>query len=130
MIERRSTPTDAARHPAVLLEDRLALIGREELQGRREVLEVEQRQLVVVAVLEDQRQDRGLRLVEIEDLAEQQRPERMDGRPDLRPERAREGEELDRVAGRLERPVESRRPLLDLGIRGIAGRSPCPTRRP
>ena len=44
MIERRSTPTDARRHPAVLLEDRLALVGRQELQRRREVLEIEQRQ--------------------------------------------------------------------------------------
>ena len=47
----------------------------EELQRRREVLQVEQRQVVVVAVLEDQREDRGLGLVEVEDLAEEQRPE-------------------------------------------------------
>ena len=63
------------RHPAVVGQDRLALVRREELQGRREVLQVEQRQVVVVAVLEDQRQDRGLGLVEAEDLAEQERPE-------------------------------------------------------
>ena len=73
-----------ARHPAVVGEDRLALVRREELERRREVLQVEQRQVVVVAVLEDQRQDRGLGLVEVEDLAEQERAERMDGRPDLR----------------------------------------------
>ncbi len=78
-----------ARHPAVVGQDRLALVGREELQGRREVLEVEQRQVVVVAVLEDEGEDRGLRLVEVEDLAEQQRPERVDRRPDLGAELAR-----------------------------------------
>ena len=82
-IERSSTPTDAARHAAVLGEDRLALVRREELERRREVLEVEQRQVVVVAVLEDEREDRGLGLVEVEHLAEQQRPERVDRRPDL-----------------------------------------------
>ena len=80
-----------ARHPAVVGQDRLALVGRQELQRRREVLEVEQRQVVVVAVLEDQGEDRGLRLVEVEDLAEQQRPERVDRRPDL-------GAELSRSA--------------------------------
>ena len=66
-------------HPhSVVGQDRLALVGREELQGGREVLEVKQRQAVVIAVLEDQREDRGLGLVEIEDLAHQQRAEGVD----------------------------------------------------
>ena len=72
----------------------------EELEDRGEVLEVEQRQVVVVAVLEDQRQDAGLGVVEVEDLAEQQRPEGVDRRPHLRAELARQRDELDRVAGR------------------------------
>jgi hypothetical protein len=41
------------RHPAVVGEDRLAVVGRQELQRRREVLQVQQREIVVVAVLED-----------------------------------------------------------------------------
>ena len=82
----RPTP---ARHAAVLLEDRLALVRGQELERRREVRQVEQRQLVVVAVLEDEREDRGLGLVEVEHLAQQQRPERVDRGAHLRPERAR-----------------------------------------
>ena len=96
------------RHPAVLGEDRLALVRREELEGRRQVLQVEQRQVVVVAVLEDQREDRCLGLVEIEDLAEEQRPERADGGPDLRPELAAEatGTRPDGRTHRTARPSD------------------------
>ena len=111
-----------ARHPAVVGEDRLALVGRQELERRLEVLEVEQRQVVVVAVLEDQGEDRGLGLVEVEDLAEQQRPERVDRRPDLGAELARQRQELDRVAGRLERPAERRDALDDLRVGRVARR--------
>ena len=78
-----------ARHAAVVGEDGLALVGREELERGGEVLEVEQRQAVVVAVLEDQGQDRGLGLVEVQDLAHQQRAERVDRGPDLGAELAR-----------------------------------------
>ncbi len=92
----------------------------EELERRRQVLEVEQRQVVVVAVLEDEGEDRRLRVVEVEDLAEQQRPERMDGRPDLGAELPRQRQELDRMTRRHERPVERRHPLDDLGVRRIA----------
>jgi len=107
-------------------ERRLALVRREELQGRREVLEVEQREAVVVAVLEDDREDRGLRLVEVEDPAEEQRSEAVDGRPDLRPELARQRQVLGRMAGRLERPGKRARPLDDLRVGRVAGgRDPC-----
>ena len=98
-----------ARHPAVVGQDRLALVGAEVLQGRRQVGQVEQRQGVVVAVLEDERQDRGLGVVQVEHLAQQQRAEAVDGRPDLGAELAAQRQELDRMAGRLERPVEARR---------------------
>ena len=94
----------------------------EELEGRRQVLEVEQRQVVVVAVLEDQREDRGLGVVEVQDLAEQQRPERVDRRPDLGAELARQRQELDRVAGRLERPGQRGDALHDLRVGRVAGR--------
>ena len=112
-----------ARHPAVLGEDRLALVRREELERRREVLEVEQRQVVVVAVLEDQREDRGLRLVEVEDLAQQQRPERVDRRPHLRAELAGQRQELDRVAAtaRTSRPSDVDA-LVHLRVGRVAGR--------
>ena len=91
------------------------------MRSWREVLEVEQRQVVVVAVLEDERQDARLRLVEVEDLAEQERPERMDGRADLRAELAGERQELDRVPGRLERQAE--------GLPRAPGPSGSPHRR-
>ena len=107
--------------PAVVLEDDLPLVRAEELEGRAEVVEVEQGQVVVVAVLEDEREDAGLGLVEVEDLAEEERPERVDGRPDLRAELAGEREELDRVAVRLEVPAELLRPRLDLRVRRVTG---------
>ena len=111
-----------ARHPAVLGEDRLALVRGEELERRRQVLQVEQRQVVVVAVLEDEREDRRLGLVEVEDLAEEQRAERADGGPHLRPELAAERQELDRVARRLERPGQRFGTFDDLRVRRIARR--------
>jgi hypothetical protein len=114
-------PDRRRRHPAVVGEDRLALVRREELQRRGEVLEVEQRQVVVVAVLEDEREDRRLRLVQPEDPAEEQRSEGVDGGADLGPERAREREELDRVARGLERPGHRRGPLDDLRVGAVAG---------
>ena len=66
---------------------------------------------------------RGLRLVEVEDLAEQQRPERVDRRADLRPELARQRQELDRMA----RPAGTSRPSdvmrsTDLRVGRVAGR--------
>ena len=81
-------PERGCRDASVVGQGRLAVVARQERQRRPQVGQVEQRQLVVVAVLEDERQDRGLRLVEVEDLAEQQRAERMDGGPDLRAELA------------------------------------------
>ena len=88
-----------------------------------EVLEVEQRQVVVVAVLEDEREDRRLRLVEVEHLAEQQRPERVDRRADLRAELARQRQELDRDGpdGSNVQPSEVD-PLDDLGVGRVARR--------
>ena len=118
------------RHAAVLVEDRLAVVRRQELERRRQVLEVEQRQVVVVAVLEDQGEDARLRLVEVEDLAEQQRSEGVDRRADLRAELAGERQELDRVAGRLERPAERSDALLDLGVRASPGGRQARSGRP
>ena len=73
LLEGHDRPQDHAERrradPAEVLEDRLAVVGAEELQRRPEVGEVEQRQVLVVAVAEDQRQDRGLGVVEVEDLA-------------------------------------------------------------
>ena len=110
------------RHPAVVGQDRLALVGGEVLERGRQVLEVEQRQVVVVAVLEDEGQDRGLRLVQVEDLAEQQRAERVDGRPHLGPELPGQRQELDRVARCLKGPAERGHALDDLRVRRVARR--------
>ena len=114
-------PERGARHPAVLVEDRLALVRAEVAQGRRQVGQVEQRQLVVVAVLEDQAEDRGLGVVEVEDLAQEERAEAVDGGPDLGAELPAERQELDRVAGGLERPAEARAALDDLRVGRVAG---------
>ena len=63
------------RDPAVLGHLGLALVGVQVVQQRPQVLEVDERQLLVVAVLEGERQDRLLRLVQVEDLGQQDRPE-------------------------------------------------------
>ena len=109
------------REPAVLLERRLALVRREELQRRAQVGQVEQRQPLVVAVGEDERQDRDLRLVQVEHLAEQDRPEGRDRGAHLRAECAREREQLDGMAPRLVRDAELLRPLHDGTGRRVAG---------
>ena len=79
LLDRDDRPQDHAQRrradAAQVLEHGLAVVRAQELERRPQVLEVEQRQLLVVAVAEDQRQDRGLRVVEVEHLAQQQRPE-------------------------------------------------------
>ena len=98
-------------------EDRARAIGEQyharPVASHTEVGEVEERQPLVVAVREHERQDRDLRLVQVEDLAEEQRSERGDGGSDRRAERSREREELGRVRPRLERDVELIRTLDD-----------------
>jgi hypothetical protein len=69
---RRSSPSRTPRTPRA----RRTLVRREELQGGAEVGEVEERQPLVVAVREHEREDRHLRLVQVEHLAEEQRAER------------------------------------------------------
>ena len=123
-----------ARHPAVVGQDRLALVRGQELQRGGEILEVEQRQVVVVAVLEDERQDRRLRLVQVEHLAEEQRTERAGrspvparrasptatgirpGGPDGDERPVERGHTLDELrVGRVTRRRETRQVALDVG---------------
>ena len=71
-------PDGGGRHAAVLGHLGLALVRVEVVEQRAQVLEVDQRQLLVVGVLEGQRQDRLLRLVQVEHLRQQDRPEARD----------------------------------------------------
>ena len=107
--------------PAQVLEDRLAVVGAEELERRPQVGEIQQRQVLVVAVAEDQRQDRGLGVVEVQDLAQQERPERGDARADVGADLAGQRQDLERVAGRLERHLERLAPADDVGVGRVAG---------
>ena len=76
---------------------------------------------VVVAVLEDEAEHARLGVVEIEHASEQERPERMDRRPELRSELAAQRQELDRVAHRREVEPQVGHALLDLRVRRVAG---------
>ena len=103
---RRITPAVCGERPPMRLE--LGLPGRvagEVLQDRAQVGEVEQRQPLLVAVVEDQAQRGLLRLVQAEHLGEQRRAERAhrhaDGYADAL---AADRVELRREAGRRPRP--------------------------
>ena len=74
-------PGRGGRDPADLLQLVLAVVGGEELQQRDEVLEVEQRQAIVVGVVEHQPKGAFLHLVEAQHLRQQDRAERRDRRP-------------------------------------------------
>ena len=67
-----------ARQAAEVLEVGLALVGGQVADDRAQVLEVEQREAVLVGVVEDQPEAALLRVVEAEDLAEQGRAEARD----------------------------------------------------
>ena len=67
----------------------VAVLGRELLgvladvgQHRTQVLEVEQEHAVVVGDAEDEREDAGLGVVQVEQAAQEQRPHLRDGRAD------------------------------------------------
>ena len=102
-----------ARQPADALQLRLALVGVEEGQQRAQVGEVDQRQPLLVGVVEDEPEALLLRLVRAEDLGQQLRPE-------VRHRRAHrhagadpaEREVLGREARRRERQAELRLALL------------------
>src|SRR5581483_10334579 len=82
----------------------LAVLGGEEREQRAQVGEVEQREPLLVRVPKEQRQALLLRLVRLEHLAEQQRPEVRDGRSERNPgPDAADREVLDREGLRLER---------------------------
>jgi hypothetical protein len=88
LLERHDRAQDDAQagrgDAAQVFEHGLAIVRAEELQRRPQIREVEQWQVLVVAVAEDQRQDARLGVVEVEDLAQEQRAEAADARPDLR----------------------------------------------
>jgi hypothetical protein len=83
----------------------------------RVVRRSEQWQVLVVAVAEHEREHAGLGLVEVEDLAHEQRPERADARPHVGPDLPRQRQDLGRVAPGLE--GEPHR--LDAGRDGLVG---------
>ena len=105
------------RDAADALELLLALVGGEVRDGGLQVLEVEQRELLRVGPVEDQLQAGGLRRVEAEHLAQEQRAEVGDGRAD-RHARAQAAQrvELHRVRRRRPRLPDARRPLGDPGV--------------
>jgi len=104
-MARRITPSDAG------------LI----LEGGPEVREVEQRQVLVVAVAEDQREDRGLGVVEVEDLAQEQGTKRRDAGAHVSAGLARQRHDLGRMARGLERPCQRGVAGGDVGDRRVAG---------
>ncbi len=107
---------------ALQLRARVGQVG----EHRAQVLEVEQRQAAIVAVLEHQRQDARLRVVEAHHLAERQRPERRHRGAQLRAQLAAQAQELDRESGRAPADADLLRAALDL--RGRA-RPERPARR-
>ena len=87
-------------------------------------------EVLVVAVAEDQRQDAGLGVVEVQDLAQEQRPEGADAGAHVGARHARQRQDLDGVALRLEGPASStRRGRRRLGLAGSPG-APTPDRSP
>ena len=100
---RSSTPIVDEATPPIPVSSALPVLGGEEREQRAQVGEVEERQALLVGVAEDERQALLLRLVRLQHLAEQQRPEVGDGRAD-RDARAdaAEREVLDRERRRRE----------------------------
>ena len=95
------------REPADPLELFLARVRLEEGEQRPQVGQVEQRQALLVRVMEDEREALLLRLVRVEDLGEQLRAEVGDGRPHRHAGAdPAEREVLDREPARLEREAE------------------------
>jgi hypothetical protein len=95
----------AQQHADARLRDS-AVVGEIAGTGTREVLEhgaqvgeVEQQEPLVVAVLEDEREDARLRLVQAEHLREEERAERGHAGAELRAARAGEAQQLDRARG-------------------------------
>jgi hypothetical protein len=88
------------RHAAVRLQLGRALVGKPREHGAQ-VGEVEQQQSLVVAVLEDHREHARLRVVQVQHARQQERPERADGRADLRAVLPGQAQELDGAARRL-----------------------------
>ena len=112
------------RDPAVLGHLGLALVRVEVVEQRAQVLEVDERQLLVVGVLEGQRQHRLLGVVQVEDLGQQDRPEARDrcAQAHALP-LAIQGQELDRerlrrVVGEADGGGAARELVVELRRRG------------
>ena len=112
------------------LEVGLALVGGEVADDGAQVLEVEQRQAVLVGVVEDQAEAALLRVVEAEHLGQQGRAEARDGRADRDAAAlAAEGEELRRVCRARPLHADARGALGDLVV-ALARRSRVRRGRP
>src|SRR5262245_51415812 len=83
------------------------------LEHGAEIAEVVQLEVAVVAELEDEREHPGLRVVQLEDLREQQGAERRDRRAQLGAAGAGQAEELDRAGSRRPLPAGLRGALAD-----------------
>ena len=123
---RSSTPIVGEATPPIPVSSALPSLGGEEGEQRAQVGEVEQRQPLLVGVAEDEREALLLRLVRLQHLAEQQRPEVGHGRAHRHAGAdAAEREVLDREAGRLEGLAELLPPLggdaVRVARRGEAG---------
>jgi hypothetical protein len=107
------------RHPAVFRHLGLAAVAVQMVHQRPQVLEVDERQPAVVGVLEGEGEHALLRVVELEHLAQQDRPKARDRCPQTDPGAvAVEGQELDRVGGRrIVGVADGGRPGGDLVVR-------------
>ncbi len=118
-------PGGGGRQAADALQRRLALVAREVLEDGPEVVEVEQRQALLVGVVEDERQRRRLRLVGVEHLGEQLRAETRGGGADGDPRtQSSQGPEGHRLAGRGPLDAQLRHPGRDLVVGGARLQQP------
>jgi hypothetical protein len=128
-IFRSRTETVGRRHSAVTLKCRFSIVRGQELEHGPEVGEIEQRELLVVTVLEDQGEHAGLRVVEGEHLGEEQRSERADRGSKLDAELSAQADEFHGTAGGSPLASGARRPFGDPLV-GLPLASRGRTRRP
>ena len=124
-LERRDgahdDPERGRRGATIAFQGSLALVAGQVQECRAQVGEVQQRQVVVVAVREHEREHAGLRGVEVEDAGKEQGSERGDGRSHGGAELTGEGEQVDRMPRRLEGHADLLDTSRDLRIGAIAG---------
>lgn len=108
---------------AIFRRDGVLALVADELQHLLQVLQVKQRQLVVVAEFEDERHHPALRVVEPQDLAHQHRAEFAHRGPQARALLLAQREQFHRETLRLPCDAQLGMALLDLGIAAASGRN-------